>query len=242
MEDMMALRREHEAKLEEIERERQARLGEIPAAAEALARLHLKVQTAEATRAKVFEEADRTLREAALKAETERASDFVKAERAFRDRKLELERQLEDETRKAKERLEQRIREIEIKYPSLPDQTRPKERAHEEYRLELKAAEGKHEREWDRGREELQAAGRDALAKERLAREAAAARADFARSEADRAYEQTVQAAKAIFRMEVAGAAGPLQAEFDGRRQRLLEEWEARKDALSERFRRGRRG
>ena len=48
-------------------------------------------------------------------------------------------------------------------------------------------------------------------------------------------------AAKAIFRMEVATSAPDIQADFDDRRQQLLKDWEARKDALSERYRRERR-
>jgi len=241
MEDMMALRREFESRLEELEGQREEGLNQIPAAAEALARLHRKIQEADATRARVLEDADRTLREALNKAETERSLNFTKADEAFRDQKTELERQLEDDSRRARERLEAALREIEARFPSLSDQTRPKEKAHEQYRRELKAAQDTHNREWDRRREDYQTARQDALSRERLAGEAASAKADFARSEADRAYEQTVLAAKAIFRMEVATAAPDVQADFDDRRQRLLKDWEARKDALSERYRRERR-
>jgi hypothetical protein len=165
----------------------------------------------------------------------------VETDEVFRDGKTELDRRLDDETRKARDRLEASLREIEAKHPSLSDQTRPKEKAHEQYRRELKTAQEAYNREWDRSREDYQLARRDALTKERLASEAASSRAEFARSEADRSYEQTVAAAKALFRMETAAAAGGIQAEFDKRRLELLTEWEARKEALSERFRRERR-
>jgi peptidoglycan hydrolase CwlO-like protein len=241
MEDMMALRREYELRLEDLDGQRQERLNQIPAVAEPLARLHQKIQTADATRARVLEDAERTLREAGSKTETQRSADFAKADDAYRDRKTELDRQLEDDSRKAKEKLEAAIREIEAKFPSLADQTRPKEKAYEQYRRDLKSAQDTHNREGDRSREDYQVARRDALGKERLANEAASSKAEFARSEADRAYEQTVVAAKAIFRMEVADAAPGVQAEFDERRQGLLKEWEARKEALSERYRGERR-
>jgi hypothetical protein len=240
MEDMMALRREFESRLEELEGQREEGLNQIPAAAEALARLHRKIQEAVATRDRVLQDADRTLREALNNAETERSLNFTRADEAFRDHKTELDRKLEDESRKARERLEEALREIEARFPSLSDQIRHKERAHEEYRRELKAAQDTHNREWDRQREDYQTARHDALTRERLAGEAASSRADFARSEADRAHEQSVLAAKAIFRMEVATVAPDVQAEFDDRRQQLLKDWEARKDALSERYRRER--
>lgn len=241
MSDMMALRHEYESQLEALDRQRQQRLTEIPAAADALGRLHQKMQAADAVRARVYEDAERTLRESGIKAETQRSADLLETDEVFRDEKTELDRRLEDETRKAKERLEAALREIEAKHPSLSDQTRPKEKAHEQYRRELKTAGDTYNQDWDRSREDYQVARRDALTKERLANEAASSKAEFARSEADRAYEQTIAAAKALFRMETAAAAGGVQAEFDKRRLELLTEWEARKDALSERFRRERR-
>lgn len=237
----MALRREFESRLEELEEQRQGALKEIPAAAEALARLHRKIQEADATRARVVQDADLALRAALNKAETERSLNFNKADEAFRDQKTDLERQLDDQSRKARERLEAALRQIEAKFPSLSDQTRPKEKAHEQYRREMKAAQDTHNREWDRRREDYQTARHDALTKERLAGEAGSSKADFARSEADRAYEQTVLAAKAIFRMEVGPGARDVQADFDDRRQQLLRDWEARKDALSDRYKRERR-
>ena len=47
----MALRQEFESRLEELEGQRQESLKQIPAAAEALVRLHRKIQEADATRA-----------------------------------------------------------------------------------------------------------------------------------------------------------------------------------------------
>jgi hypothetical protein len=241
MSHMMALRYEYESQLEALDRQRQERLAEIPAAAEALVRLHQKVQAADTTRAKVYEDAERTVRETGIRAGTQRSADLVGTDEVFRDGQAELDRRLDDESRKARDRLEAALREIEARHPSLPDQTRPKEKAHEQYRRELKTAQDAYNREWDRSREDYQVARRDALTKERLASEAASSKAEFARAEADRAYEQTVAAAKAHFRIETAAAAGGIQAEFDRRRLELLTEWEARKDALSERFRRERR-
>ena len=113
----MGLRREFESRLDELEGQRQDGLNQIPAAAEALARLHRKIQDADATRARVLQDADRTLREALNKAETERSLNFTKADEAFRDEKVELERQLEDDSRKARERLEAALREIEAQVP-----------------------------------------------------------------------------------------------------------------------------
>ena len=54
----MALRREFESRLEELEGQRQESLKQIPAAAEALVRLHRKIQEADATRARVVQDVD----------------------------------------------------------------------------------------------------------------------------------------------------------------------------------------
>jgi hypothetical protein len=240
MQDLMALRREFESRLQELDTERSARLDEIPAAAAAQARLHRKVQEAQEAQARVLADVDKSLREAQLKAEIDRDADFNRADQDFRNAKTVLDRQLEDENRKAQERLDAKIREIEEKYKSLMDQTRPKEKAYEQYRRELEAARSAYERDWDRRRDDYQTSRQNGLTKERLSTEAASARADFARQEATRAYEQTVAAAKAIFRDEVAAAAADLQAGFDSRRVQILKEWEERKDRLADRYRRER--
>ena len=88
----------------------------------------------------------------------------------------------------------------------LSDQTRPKEKAHEQYRRELKAAQDAHNREWDRkGR----TTRRRATTREHLAARQPLRRSPTRPLRGGPRLRADVLAAKAIFRMEVGpGARG----------------------------------
>lgn len=235
------LRADYTARLARLDQDREGALMALPAAKPIVDAFRLAIRNAQLTRDTSFSEIDDARERALAVASGKRPDALARAERTLRDARMKADNDREDARRKAKAEYDEALRKIEATRP-LHAQTEPKSDAAEAHQRKLAEADEAHGRAWARSWDAYQNANRDVLDDERIAHEKAETEARRSREAATGHFEDTVRNAEAIMRSKLSAVAADVQARFDREHERIVEEWESKKDDLSRRYREGRAG